>query len=159
LFHGLHSGMRLGRAGQDHRTKRVSHHCTWKRRQKGVETSIDKFGPSPCLLRRPRNVGRASRCLDRGERYSSWSARSIRSSGMPIAKAATRNAMSAAGGRSRYLPVVRKRSRDTYDDLISMRGELKPGNISLPALVCVVRTVARFAARTPRPLELLPARA
>src|SRR6202048_4105533 len=42
-------------------------------------------------------------------------ARSIRSSVMPLAKAATQKAMSAAAGRSWYLVELRNRSRDRFD--------------------------------------------
>src|SRR5260370_33741507 len=42
---------------------------------------------------------------------------------MPLAKAATQKAMSAAAGRSWYLVELRNRSRDRFDNLGPLRGE------------------------------------
>src|ERR1700691_2513780 len=42
---------------------------------------------------------------------------------MPLAKAATQKAMSAAAGRSWYLVELRNRSRDKFDNLGPLRGE------------------------------------
>jgi hypothetical protein len=57
------------------------------------------------------------------ERWSSSRARSIRSWLMPLAYAATQNAISAAADQAWYLIEVRKRSRDRFYNLRPLWGE------------------------------------
>jgi hypothetical protein len=81
------------------------------------------LGPSPRLLHGPPDVGSSLGSAGIAGEVVVFRARSIRSRLMPLVYAATRNAISAAAGRSWYLIEVRKRSRDMLDNLRPLWGE------------------------------------